>query len=179
MSDVIGGVEWVISTHTEKKNKHEKSVVNMSLGGGMSITLNRTVNAAADAGIFFVVAAGNDNSDACFSSPASAEKVITVGATDRNDNMAFFSNIGKCVDIFAPGHEILSTWNNGQHSTNTISGTSMASPHVAGVVASLISREKYAHITPKISTSYFLTWQQRIFYIFPTIALLIILFLMM
>ena len=151
-SGVLAGMEWVTKDHVRRRNenngKQVKSVVNMSLGGGKSETINRMVNAAVEAGVNFVVAAGNSADDACYYSPASADGAITVGATDISDNMARFSNSGKCVDIFAPGVDIKSTWNN-QGSTNIISGTSMASPHVCGAVGALLSRPENVDITPK------------------------------
>lgn len=100
----------------------------MSLGGGKSPSLDKVINAAVDSGLHVAVAAGNDNKDACKYSPAAAEKAVTVGASTLQDARAYFSNWGTCVDVFAPGLNILSTWNAGPHSTNTISGTSMASP---------------------------------------------------
>ncbi|RKO88516.1 peptidase S8/S53 domain-containing protein, partial [Blyttiomyces helicus] len=155
MSDVIRGVEWTINSHKERseaagKGKKAKSVANMSLGGGMSRALNRAVDAAVEAGIYFAVAAGNNNQDACDFSPASAEKAITVGATTIDDSRAWFSNWGKreCTDIFGPGHQILSTWIGSNSSVNTLSGTSMASPHVAGVVAALLSRPEFETLNP-------------------------------
>jgi subtilisin family serine protease len=105
----------------------------MSLGGGVSSALDAAVKAATRAGLVFAVAAGNSGRDACLLSPARVPEAITVAASDRNDNIASFSERGKCVDLIAPGVDILSTWNNGK--TNIISGTSMATPHVAGVVA--------------------------------------------
>lgn len=111
----------------------------MSLGGGKVKTLDDAVNEAVKSGLHFAVAAGNDNKDACNYSPAAAENAITVGASDLYDKRAYFSNHGKCVDVFAPGLNILSTWNAGNRSTNTISGTSMASPHICGLLAYLLS----------------------------------------
>jgi cerevisin len=111
----------------------------MSLGGGKARSLDEAVDAAVEAGLHFAVAAGNDNKDACNYSPAAAEKAVTVGASTLGDERAYFSNHGKCVDVFAPGLNILSTWNTGNQSTNTISGTSMASPHIAGLLAYLLS----------------------------------------
>lgn len=105
----------------------------MSLGGGASAALDKAVKAATQAGLVFAVAAGNSGRDACLLSPARVPEAITVAASDKNDNLASFSERGKCVDIIAPGVDILSTWNNGK--TNVISGTSMATPHVCGVVA--------------------------------------------
>lgn len=143
MSDVVKGVEWAVEAHIKKSKKGDKkfkgSVANMSLGGGSSRTLDLAVNAAVDAGIHFAVAAGNDNADACNYSPAAAEKAVTVGASTLADERAYFSNFGKCTDIFAPGLNILSTWVGSEHATNTISGTSMASPHIAGLLAYYVS----------------------------------------
>lgn len=148
MSDVVKGVEWAANRHIEqvkavKSGKGKKgfkgSAANMSLGGGKSITLELTVNAAVDAGIHFAVAAGNDNANSCKYSPASAEKAVTVGASTLADERAYFSNYGKCNDIFAPGLNIQSTWIGSKYATNTISGTSMASPHIAGLLAYFLS----------------------------------------
>jgi cerevisin len=111
----------------------------MSLGGGSSKTLDLAVNAAVDAGLHFAVAAGNDNQDACNYSPAASEKAVTVGASSLADARAYFSNHGKCVDIFAPGLNILSTWTGSKEATNTISGTSMASPHICGLLSYFLS----------------------------------------
>lgn len=143
MADVVQGVEWAVEAHLKKSKKGKKgfkgSVANMSLGGGKSKTLEDAVNAGVDAGLHFAVAAGNDNSDACGSSPAAAEKVVTVGASTLADERAYFSNYGECTDIFAPGLNILSTWIGSNHAVNTISGTSMASPHIAGLLAYFVS----------------------------------------
>jgi len=111
----------------------------MSLGGGSSKTLDMAVDAAVDAGLHFAVAAGNDNQDACSYSPAASEKAVTVGASSLADARAYFSNHGKCVDIFAPGLNILSTWIGSKYATNTISGTSMASPHICGLLTYFLS----------------------------------------
>jgi cerevisin len=160
MSDVVRGIEYVAQAHNErveserslakKENRKPKRVLsaaNMSLGGGKSRALDMAVNAVVDAGVHFAVAAGNDNKDACGYSPASANKAITVGATTIKDSRAWFSNWGKCVDIFAPGHEIKSAWIGGNKETNIISGTSMASPHIAGVIASFLSRKSWRDLT--------------------------------
>ncbi|KAJ1644015.1 proteinase B [Coemansia asiatica] len=148
MADVVMGVEFTVGDHrkavaqAEKEGKqHRGSVANMSLGGGLSRALNLAVDAAVRAGVHYAVAAGNDNRDACNYSPASAPNAITVGATTITDERAWFSNYGKCVDVFAPGKDILSTWIGSRYQTNTISGTSMASPHVAGLAAYLLSKE--------------------------------------
>ncbi|EPQ26786.1 uncharacterized protein PFL1_05764 [Pseudozyma flocculosa PF-1] len=151
MSDVTGGVLWAVEdakriTESLRANptsaaakKHKGFVANMSLGGGKSPTLDRAVNGAVDSGMHFGVAAGNENQDACNVSPAGATNPVTVGASTVQDERAYFSNKGKCVDIFAPGLNILSTWNTGNTSVNTISGTSMASPHIVGLLAYLLS----------------------------------------
>lgn len=142
-SDVIKGVEWVIKASRRGAQKGRRSAANMSLGGGRSITLESVVNRAVESGVHFAVAAGNDNEDACEYSPAAAEGPITVGATTNRDAMAFFSNHGPCVDIFAPGMDITSAWIGSRRAINTISGTSMASPHVAGVLALYLSERDY------------------------------------
>jgi cerevisin len=149
MADVVKGVEWVAEAHRIAKKeaetsgkKHKGSVANMSLGGGMSKALNAAVNGAVEAGVHFAVAAGNDDADACDYSPASAELAVTVGASTIEDERAWFSNKGPCVDIFAPGKDVTSTWIGGKTATNTISGTSMASPHIAGLLAYLLSLEE-------------------------------------
>jgi cerevisin len=116
----------------------------MSLGGGKTKALDDTVNAAVSVGIHFAVAAGNDNADACNYSPAAAEKAVTVGASAIDDSRAYFSNYGKCTDIFAPGLSILSTWIGSKYATNTISGTSMASPHICGLLAYYLSLQPAA-----------------------------------
>ncbi|KAK3298420.1 subtilisin serine protease [Chaetomium fimeti] len=147
MSDVVAGVEWAAKEHIQrtkeakdgKRKGFKGSVANMSLGGGKTKTLDDTVNAAVSVGIHFAVAAGNDNADACNYSPAAAAKAVTVGASAIDDSRAYFSNYGKCTDIFAPGLSILSTWIGSKHATNTISGTSMASPHIAGLLAYYLS----------------------------------------
>ncbi|KAI8995842.1 peptidase S8/S53 domain-containing protein [Gaertneriomyces semiglobifer] len=161
MSDVVRGIQWVVEHHVNRTKEAEdltkrdgharkvKSVGNMSLGGGMSRILNLAVNRAFDNGVLFAVAAGNDNRDACDYSPASAEKPITVGATTIQDTRAWFSNYGKCMDIFAPGHLIESAWIGSENATNTISGTSMATPHVAGLIADFWSRSEYQKYSPK------------------------------
>ena len=128
-SGVIAGINWVAA------NRVKPAVANMSLGGGLSATLNAAVKGAVDAGVTFAVAAGNSTANACNSSPSSEPSAITVGATDRTDTFASFSNYGSCVDINAPGVNIVSDWMGSTTATNTISGTSMASPHVAGAAA--------------------------------------------
>lgn len=140
---VIAGVNYVandaIAMFKKAKNAVAKAVANMSLGGGRSTSLDNAVNAAVDNEVIFAVAAGNDYSDACNYSPAAAALAITVGASDNTDSMSYFSNWGSCVDVFAPGSGITSAWIGTRTSINTISGTSMASPHVAGIAMKLMT----------------------------------------
>ncbi|KAI9773759.1 MAG: serine protease [Geoglossum umbratile] len=166
MSDVVKGVEYATLSHAKKvsaakagkgKKGFKGSAANMSLGGGKSQILDLAVNAAVAAGMHFAVAAGNDNSNSCNYSPAAATDAVTVGASTLGDERAYFSNYGKCNDIFAPGLNIQSTWIGSKYAVNTISGTSMASPHVAGLLAYFLSLQPskdsaYAvpDITPKL-----------------------------
>ncbi|XP_013417704.1 subtilisin-like protease 3 [Lingula anatina] len=133
---VIEGVEWVRDRVLQNK---KVSIVNMSLGGGYSAASNRAQKELREAGVFSAVAAGNANTDACGKSPASAPDAITVGSTTSSDAKSSFSNWGGCVDIHAPGSSILSAYHTSNTATRTLSGTSMASPHVAGVAAALAS----------------------------------------
>ncbi len=128
-SGVIAGVDWV------RQNRTGRAVANLSLGGGVSQALDDAVNNLVASGVYVAVAAGNESQDACNASPARAKAATTVGATTSSDARASYSNFGSCVDIFAPGSAITSAWHTGTTATNTISGTSMASPHVAGVGA--------------------------------------------
>jgi subtilisin family serine protease len=128
-SGVISGVDWVRVNHIAP------AVANMSLGGGISSALDTAVNNLSNAGVPIAVAAGNSNANACNSSPARAVNAITTGSTTTTDSRSSFSNFGTCVDIFAPGSGILSAWFSSNTATATLSGTSMASPHVAGVAA--------------------------------------------
>jgi len=128
-SGVIAGVDWV------RQNFIAPAVANMSLGGGASTALDNAVNSLSNAGVAIAVAAGNSNANACNSSPARAVNAITTGSTTTTDARSSFSNFGTCVDLFAPGSGILSAWFTSNTATATLSGTSMASPHVAGVAA--------------------------------------------
>lgn len=138
-SGVLSGIDWVTANHKKP------ALINMSLGGGSSQAIDDSVKGATDAGVITVVAAGNDSEDACNGSPNRAPSAITVSASDKTDKLAYFSNYGRCADIIAPGLDITSTWL--KNGTNTISGTSMASPHVAGVVALYLSKYPNATIS--------------------------------
>jgi len=137
---VMEGILWSQQNCVRKS----KCNINMSLGGGRSQTMNDLVDSVVESGMPVVVAAGNSNADACNTSPASAPKAYTVGSTaldgsggneNQNDVRSPFSNWGRCVDIFGPGSAVLSCWHSSNSAINTISGTSMASPHVCGVVS--------------------------------------------
>jgi oryzin len=116
----------------------------MSLGGELSEALNAAAASTIKAGVTVVVAAGNDGADASGYSPASAPDAITVGAIDKTNTRADFSNFGPVLDVFAPGVDVLSAWIGSPDAQNTISGTSMATPHVAGLAAYLIGLENLA-----------------------------------
>lgn len=130
-SGVIAGVDWVTGDH----DPGEPAVANMSLGGGKSAALEQAVRNSITDGVTYAVAAGNETEDACTGSPSGVTEAITVGASDTADRKADFSDFGSCVDWFAPGVNITSAWWLTDTMTNTISGTSMATPHTAGVAA--------------------------------------------
>ncbi len=132
-SAILCGIDFV--TQQKQANPSIPMVANMSIGGPFSSTTNNAVNNSVAAGVFYAVAAGNENTNACNRSPASAANAYTIGATTSSDTRSSFSNFGTCVDTFAPGSSITSTWNSSDTATNTISGTSMASPHAAGAGA--------------------------------------------
>jgi subtilisin family serine protease len=135
-SGVIAGVDWVTS------HRATPAVANMSLGGGVSTALDTAVRNSIAGGVTYAIAAGNANSNAAGQSPARVGEAITVGATTQSDARSSFSNFGSVVDIFAPGSSIVSSWFTSNSATATLSGTSMASPHVAGVAA------RYLESTP-------------------------------
>jgi subtilisin family serine protease len=129
-STVISGVDWVTA------NRVTPAVANMSLGGGASSALDTAVQNSINSGVTYSIAAGNDSGvDACTESPGRVGAAITVGSTTSTDARSSFSNIGTCVDLFAPGSSITSSWSTSDTATNTISGTSMATPHVTGTTA--------------------------------------------
>jgi subtilisin family serine protease len=130
-SGVIAGIDFVTSDHLAG----QPAVANMSLGGGASTALDTALNNSINDGVTYAVAAGNESQDACNVSPARVPNAITVGSTTMTDARSSFSNFGTCVDLFAPGSSITSAWRTSDTATNTISGTSMATPHVTGVAA--------------------------------------------
>jgi subtilisin family serine protease len=130
-SGVIAGIDFV----TEQHQAGEPAVANMSLGGGANIAVDLAVKNSIADGVAYAVAAGNSNIQACLFSPARVPEAMTSGASTISDAKASFSNWGSCMDWFAPGQSITSSWNTSDSATNTISGTSMASPHTAGVAA--------------------------------------------
>ncbi|AJZ83140.1 MULTISPECIES: S8 family peptidase [Streptomyces] len=130
---VVAGIDWVTENH------EGPSVANMSLGGTPDEALDAAVQKAIDSGVTFAVAAGNESSDASGSSPARVKDAITVASSTDQDEQSDFSNYGDVVDIYAPGSDITSDWNTGDDATNTISGTSMATPHVVGAAAVYLS----------------------------------------
>ena len=134
-SGTISGVDWVT------QHRILPAVANMSLIGGASSALDAAVQRSIAAGVTYVIAAGNSTADACTTSPSRVPEAITVGATDSTDNKAYWSNYGTCLDVFAPGVSITSSWNTSSTALNTISGTSMAAPHVAGSAALFLSNQ--------------------------------------
>lgn len=147
-SDTIAGMDWVISNHDKRKNQpgFVGSIMSMSWGlKGIAKAVDEVIAAASDAGIHVSVAAGNNGADACNSTPAhlggTGSSVVTVGSVDIHNRVSYFSNIGKCVDVYAPGEQILSAWNTGNTVINFLSGTSMACPHATGVMAYLMAED--------------------------------------
>jgi subtilisin family serine protease len=132
-SGVIAGLDWISA------NGVKPAVVNMSLGGGASSALDTAVSNLIGKGFTVVVAAGNSSANACNYSPSRVPAAVTVGSSDSLDRVSSFSNVGPCLDLFGPGTSILSTWHTSNTATNTISGTSMAAPHIAGIAAAVLA----------------------------------------
>ncbi|CCK70959.1 S8 family peptidase KNAG_0F02970 [Huiozyma naganishii CBS 8797] len=143
MSDVIRGIEFAVNEHlTRNQDEVRGSIINLSLGAGESPALQRVVTAALNKGVHFAVAAGNEDDNACYSSPANIDGVVTVGGSTFSDDRAFFSNWGPCIDVFAPGVNVKSSYvGAAKNKTLSLSGTSTSAPHVAGLMAYLLSLE--------------------------------------
>ncbi|KAI7906052.1 peptidase S8/S53 domain-containing protein [Cokeromyces recurvatus] len=141
LSDILIGLQWIVKQHISQKNA--KSIVNLSLGSFYSQVTNEAIQEAISLGIHFSIAAGNYGEDACKYSPGSTPGAITVGAINEDDSVSYYSNFGKCVDIFAPGTNIKSIWHTSKTATKTLTGTSMAAPHVAGTMAIFLSQADY------------------------------------
>jgi serine protease len=146
ISAILDGFNYVYQT--KKENPQNRMIINLSLGGFPSRALDRTIEAITKDGILVIAAAGNSNIDACFGSPARVGVAMTVGSIDRNDRRSSFSNWGPCVNLFGPGSDITSAWYTSNVATNTISGTSMASPFVAGTAALFLSVAPSNQIQP-------------------------------
>ncbi|KAF2806830.1 subtilisin-like protein [Mytilinidion resinicola] len=148
LSDSVAGIDWVVDQHNQRKSQpgFVGSIMSMSWGvGSVSSSVDSVIKAASAAGIHISVAAGNSGADACNSSPSdnggTNSAVVSVGSIDIDDGISTFSNTGKCTDIYAPGKDVISAWNTADNVINTLSGTSMACPHVTGVMAYMMARD--------------------------------------
>ncbi|KNE58921.1 hypothetical protein AMAG_04455 [Allomyces macrogynus ATCC 38327] len=138
-SNVIAGIDYVVKQYRLRAHRHQCALA-ISISGTKNSAFNSAITAAISAGVHVIVAAGNDAKDACNYSPSTASNVVSVGAINPQEQVAVFSNYGTCVTVFAPGQQITSTYKGSTTATMSLSGTSMASPHVAGAVASLLSQ---------------------------------------
>lgn len=145
-SIILSGFNWAVNDIISK-GRTSKSVINMSLGGEYSDAFNRAVNSASTSGVLSVIAAGNDAVDASNTSPASAASAVTVGSIDSAWAISYFSNFGTVLDIFGPGSDIKSAWYTSNTAVNTISGTSMATPHIVGLALYGISVDGVSGVT--------------------------------
>ena len=167
-SDIIKGIDWIITNHSKRKGSKgfRGSVASMSIGSkDRSLTIEEVVKRASSVGIHFSVSAGNENQDACNASPGAASKgtdVVTVGSVNAEDRRSDFSNFGPCVTVYAPGEFITSTWIGGFNATNTLNGTSMACPHISGLMAVLLAQN------PNLSTA---EMKQKLIYTAQAITL--------
>jgi len=162
-SGVIAGIDWVVANHTAGT----PAVANMSIGGGANSSVDAAVDRMISDGVATAVAAGNGNQggraqDACKYSPARVAKAMTIGATNSSDTKAKWSNYGNCVDWFAPGVSIKSAWKGSDTATNTISGTSMATPHTAGVAALYLQGNPTASAQTVRDALYALTTKDKV-----------------
>ncbi|KAG0262429.1 serine protease [Mortierella polycephala] len=149
LSNVLAAIEWAVKRHVSQ-GKGARSIINLSLGAERNEPTNAAIQEAMRLGVHFSIAAGNDGKDACHFSPASTPGAMTVGATDKDDTIASYSNFGPCVAIYAPRSNIVSAWTGSDSATHVQSGTSMASPHVAGLMALLLSESPQENIPAQI-----------------------------
>ncbi len=158
-SGIIAGIDYVTADH----QAGQPAVANMSLGGGASSAIDSAVKKSIADGVSYAVAAGNSSTNACNNSPARVSEAMTISATDRNDARPSWANYGSCVDWFAPGAAITSAWHTGDTATNTISGTSMATPHSAGVAALYLAGNRNASPSQVRQVLYFLTTKNIVY----------------
>ncbi|KAK6345827.1 hypothetical protein TWF730_010170 [Orbilia blumenaviensis] len=167
IAGIVRGIDFVVTQHNLRKNQNnfQGSVISMSLGGdGLPQSMFNILQKATQAGVHVSVAAGNENQDACNTSPAGFSRqlpIISVGATDIDDARASFSNFGSCVDIHAPGVDIVSTFSNSNTATRSLQGTSMACPHVTGMIAALLVQNPNLRTNPVGMKNLVLSMAQR------------------